>query len=374
MKKVSFLLLSLSFLFLTPITAQAFSTEVNDNIYIGKNEAVDGNFYATGKSITIDGVVSGDVICAAQTITINGIVEGDIIAAAQNINFNGDVKGNIRVMANYLNVNGVVGKNLNVFSSVTTFSKNSKIAWDAVIFSNASEIRGIIEGNLHGSISDTVITGKIGRNVDLIIDEKGSNSSLVINKEAVIAGDLNYTSLTDASIESESSIAGQINKTQAQKKSFNWSVFVWMRIFGIFSALLVALAMWFLWEDGVSKSLANINRKWGLNLLSGLIIFGTILFASVIMAITVIGLPLAFVLLIMGATVFYLGKIISAIFVGNFLVSYFTKKKLPVLSIVIGIIIAWLLFSIPYVGWILSLIALLLGGGALLAVLKEKLT
>lgn len=373
MKKSLLLSLAVIALIAIPMAAKAYSMESSDNIYIGKNETIEGNLYAAGQSITVDGTVNGDVIGAAQTITVNGTVNGDIIGAAQTINFNGDVKGNIRAAANYLNINGSIGKNLNAFSAVTVLSRNSKVAWDALIFADTAEARGIVEGNLHGAVSSAIIAGKIGRDVDLKIEGQKGAQSLVIDKEAVIAGNLNYTSASDANIESQSSVAGQVNKTQPQKASFNWSAFLWMRIFGIFSALLVAFAMWFLWRGGVEKSLSSIKNKWGINLLNGLVILGTLLLSCIILAITFIGLPLAAILAVIGAVLFYFGKVVAAIFVGNFIISFFTKKKFSTAAIVLGVVVIWMLCAIPFIGWLICFAAALLGGGALAEILKGKL-
>ncbi len=374
MKKVLLFLAAFIFLWSVPMTAKAFSVESRDNIYVGKNETIEGNLYAVGQSITIDGTVNGDVIGAAQTITVNGAVNGDIIGAAQALNFNGDVKGNIRAAANYLNINGSVGRNLNAFGAVTVLSQNSHIAWDVLVFSVSAEVRGIIEGNLHGAVSKALIAGKIGHDVNLKIDGKKGEQSLVVNKEAVIAGNLNYTSLNNAVIESESSVGGQVLKTQPKNNSFDWGAFIWMRIFGIFSALFIGLALWFLWKDGVEQSLQGIKNKWGLNLLNGLIILGVLPLACVILVLTFIGLPLALILAVLGIVFFCLGKVIFAIFVGHLALSYLTKKKMPVISMAIGILVVWLLCAIPYVGWLFSLTAMILGGGALAETLKKKLT
>jgi len=373
MKKSLFLSLAFVFLLSIPMAAKAYSMEASDNIYIGKNETIEGNLYAAGQSITVDGTVNGDIIGAAQTITVSGTVNGDIIGAAQTINFSGDVKGNIRVAANYLNINGSVGRNLNAFSAVAVLSQNSKVSWDTLIFADVAEIRGIIEGNLHGAVSSAIIAGKIGRDVDLKIEGQKGGQSLVIDKEAVIAGNLNYTSKNDANIESASSVTGQINKTQPQKAAFDWSTFVWMKMLGIFSALLVAFALWFLWKNGIEKNLSKIKNKWGLSLLNGLIILGVLLISCIILAITFIGLPLAILLAAIGAILFYLGKVVVAIFIGNFVMSFITRKKFPTAAIVLGVVIIWMLCSIPFVGWLIGFASALLGGGVLAETLKEKL-
>ena len=85
MSKIKFLFIIICFgLFLIlPTTVMAFVVKTGDSIYVAADEIVDGNFYAAGNSITIEGNIVGDVIgVAAQTINISGRVEGDVICAA----------------------------------------------------------------------------------------------------------------------------------------------------------------------------------------------------------------------------------------------------------------------------------------------------
>ncbi len=373
MKKILPLLFACALFLTLPLAAKAYSVESRDNIYVGKNETIDGNLYAVGQSITVDGTVNGDVIGAAQTITVNGSVGGDVIGVAQAFNFNGDVKGNIRAAANYLNINGSVGRNLNAFASVLVLSQNSHVAWDALIYSVSAEIRGTVDGTLHGASSEALIAGKIGHDVDLAINGHRGPQALTIDKEAVIAGNLNYTAFDAANIESQSSITGQTTHAAPAAIHFDWSAFIWQLIFKIFSAIFVALALWFLWRQGVEKSLKSIQEKWGLNLLNGLIILGVLPLASIILMVTLIGLPLAVILLALGVIFFYLGKIVCAIFVGQLLLNLITKKKYPVGALVLGIVALWIVCSLPFIGWLASLGAMILGGGALAEILREKL-
>lgn len=373
MKKILPFLLFSVFLLSAPLAAKAFSVESRDNIYVGKNETVEGNLYAAGQSITVDGVVNGDVIGAAQTITVNGVVNGDLIGAAQSLNFNGEVKGNVRVAANYLNINGSVGRNLNAFSSVIVLSQNSKVAWDALILGVSAEVRGIIEGNLHGEVSKALIAGKIGHDVDLKVSGKRGVTSLIIDKEAVIAGNLNYTSIDRANIESASSVSGEVKQITPENIGFDWSMFIWKKIFGIFSALFVGLTLWFLWRSGVKKSMAAIKDKWSLHFINGLIILGVLPLACLVLALTFVGIPLALILLFLGIIFFYLAKIIGAIYLGHWLLKFITKQQRSVLAILLGVTVVWLLCSIPFIGWLLSLALMILGGGALAETLRKKL-
>jgi cytoskeletal protein CcmA (bactofilin family) len=124
---------SLAFVLAIPATAKAFSVKTGDSIYIPQGEVIDGNLYAAGASITIDGDVQGDVICGAQTLNINGKVGGDVICGAQSININSEIGGNVRVGAQSVNIKGSVARNVNVAGGVIVLDKDASVGWDMLV-------------------------------------------------------------------------------------------------------------------------------------------------------------------------------------------------------------------------------------------------
>ena len=211
MKKNIFRILLGLALFLLPFTAvKAASTKAGDNIYVSKDEIVNGNLYAAGQSITIDGNISGDLIAAAQTINVNGRIEGDIIAASQSITINGEVGGNVRVAGNSLSINGTVARNVNAFGADVIFGANSRIGWDAYVAGANLESRGTIDGSLSGWAGKALITGNIGKDLNLKL--ANSNAVLTIEPGAVINGNVTYTAKNPAQISNKAEIHGQVNQ------------------------------------------------------------------------------------------------------------------------------------------------------------------
>ena len=64
MKKI-ICLLAFSFLFFVPSISQAYVIKSADFIYVAKDEIVEGNLYFSGKSINVEGQVTGDLIGVA---------------------------------------------------------------------------------------------------------------------------------------------------------------------------------------------------------------------------------------------------------------------------------------------------------------------
>lgn len=353
----------------------AANLEAGNNVYITKDQIISGNFYATGDTITVDGVINGDLISAAKTINVNGKIDGDIISVAQNINVNGEVGGNIRVAANSFNLNGTVSRNLNALANDLVLGPNSKIGWDALIMSVNTEIRGTIEGSLTGQIAQGLIAGKIGKNVNLYLSDS-SKQSLVVSSGTVIGGDLNYTSKNSANISDKATISGKVLQKDLPIKNINWAqIYLWANLFAIFSALVVGLVLIFIGKNISEKILSKMEKTPTKLILPGLIISLILPPIAFLLLFTVIGIPLAMIIFAWWLIMTYIAKIFTAILVGHVLIKQFNKKDAtPLLgSLVLGVVICWLLFTIPFVGWIFSLIAVWLGLGGIWSYASSQL-
>ncbi len=363
-------------LFLFPLAAvKAADARTGNTVYIPKEEIVNGNLYAVGETITIDGTISGDLITVAQTVTVNGRVEGDVIALGQDIFINGSVGGNIRIAGNTLNINGDVARNVNVFGAKVVLGPDSHIGWDVYVVGANSEIRGTIDGSLGGQAGQALITGKIGKNVNLKLSGD-SHTDLTITSEAIINGDVTYNSKNAASISPKSSIAGKVQQQSAETKKSNsaW-LWLWQKLFSVFSALAVGLVLIFIGKNISAKILGKISESPAKMLLPGLVIMFILPPIALVLIFTLIGIPLALMIGAWWISATYIAKIYAAIFIGQFILKKIMVSKESSLSwsLILGVIISWLIFSIPYVGWVISLFAAWLGLGAIWFYTTEQL-
>ncbi|MFA5131594.1 MAG: polymer-forming cytoskeletal protein [Patescibacteria group bacterium] len=366
--KITKILLFLALILLPLGAAHAFDTKTGNSIYIAKDQIVSGNFYAAGNTITIDGNISGDLIAAAETINVNGRVEGDIIAAAQTINVNGEVGGNIRVAGSSIDLNGSVARNVNAFGSNILLGTSSDIGWDAYVAGATIESRGNIAGTLSGNAGRALIAGKIGKDVNIKISEDSKSEGLIISPDTTINGNVNYTAKNPAQVAGSASVSGVIHQTVPETKAHNWlAAWAGVKLYTIFAALAVGLILIFLGKKITPKIIAKIDEKHWRTFLPGLIIMFIVPPIALFLAFTFIGIPLALILMALWLVAIYLAKIFTAIFVGQTILQTLTKNHNPKLiwSLILGVIITWLLFAIPFVGWIIGLIAIWLGLGGL---------
>lgn len=351
------------------------ASDSSNQILIAENDVVSGNLMAASKNITVDGTVSGDIIAAAQSITINGRVEGDVIVAGQNVVINGEVGGNIRVIGNSVTINSQVARNLNAIGADVVLGKDSRVGWDAMIIAASAQVKGVINGALDSYVQNLIISGKIGKNVNIKANNKNQAPKIIITRDTIINGDLNYIAPTPAEIESGASISGQMNyQAPVIQKKNTVSTWLWARFFSILSILLIGLIFLFILTKHTNNVLRLMKSHFGKSFLIGAIVFLIIPPLSLVLAITIIGLPLAMILISLWLAGIFMTKALMAIFLGNLLIKdVFKKPQAPLFwSLIFGTIIISILFALPLVGWIISLLTIWLGLGGILSYVANQ--
>ncbi len=364
-------IICLVFAAMIPVAAKAFSSKTGNAVYVSGSETVNGNFFAAGQTITVDGRVTGDVICAGQVININGVVEGDIIGGGQTININGQVNGSVRVAGSSININGKIARNAMLFGSNIYLGDESSVGWDVFMAGATGAIRGKIGRGLKGNAASMVISGEIKNDVFLQLD-KSSKSTLIIGQGARIGGNLNYTAGKEAEIADKAIISGEViyNVPEAKtfKKPASWMKFwIWGMIYSIFAAIVIGLVLVTLWKDRIKNLTDGMTNKVGRSIGWGAIIMFLTPVAVVLLFMTVIGIPLGLILIGIWIIALFISKVIAGIAIGQIVFAkIWPKKKFSLIwPMVAGIVVSWIIFSIPVIGWMLSLVAVWWGLGSL---------
>lgn len=377
-----FILLCLSFMLVVPFTVLAFEVKTDDVVYIDQDETVEGNLYAAGANITVDGTVTGDVFCGGQTVNINGRVEGDVICAGQSVNINGEVGGSVRAAGNTVNINGTVARGVQAFGASVILGKGASVGWDMLMAGATGEIRGKIGRGLHGAAANVVIGGEIGQDVRLKLDEKiqaekrgigfekKEKSPLTITDEAVINGSLIYSSSREGLIAEGASIAGEVKhnlpKIKPAKKKMALG-YAWGKLYSIFAALVVGLVLISLWGKEIKKLTDKMLNKVGASIGWGIVVMFITPILAILLLITLIGIPLAFIMMAVWLIALYISKILVGILIGRSILEKLWKKQKESLiwAMIIGIVATWIVFSIPVIGWLLCLVAVWWGLGGI---------
>lgn len=368
------ILLTAFFALIIALPLASSAKDKSQNVFIGEGQTIFGNLVKAGQIINIEADVPQDIIAVGQSVVINGNVKGDVLAAASSIRINGDVEGNIRVAGSNVEINGRVGKNLNAFGANVVLGEDSEIAWDVVAYGGSVEVRGKINGRMDGGGGSIIIAGGIGKGGKLSLGD----GKLSILSPAIIGDSLEYVSEEKAEVADGAQIAGELKQTAPEVKSktgkSGWTPFWWFsKVVSLFGLFVVGLVIVGVCKKRTAKVFDKMFKKPGQSILWGIVYAIATPIVLFLLLFTVIGIPLSLIGFALYLISLYLAKVFAGIAIGILVLSKIKKKNdiSLMLAMVLGLIILILLKSIPFVGWIIGLVAMWWALGAIVAAKKE---
>ena len=377
-KKLIFSLIIVATVFtLLPLKSSlAAEVRTGDTVYVAKDQIIDGNFYAAGNNLTIEGEIKGDVICAGQSVTINAKVGGDILCVADTLNITSAVNGNVRVVGKNVTFDGSAARNFNAAASNLVIGQEALIGWDAVAAAATSEIRGVINGNLHGAFGKLLLGGQVAKNVELKMSpktDKGQQSNLTISDQAKIDGDLIYSANREGNI-NKNRVNGKIVRNPYQDNSGAWlAAYFAGRLIAIFSALILGLILISLWREKIIKLTDKLKSNYWPAIGWGALLVIFVPIACLLLMLIIIGIPLALILGGLWLIAMFISKILVAILGGRLLFAKLREKESEklLLEMTVGVVLLWLIFSIPIFCPLVETLAIFAGSGLLWLSFKE---
>lgn len=342
--------------------------EFSDLVILPADAVVAGDYFAFGDSIEISGTVKGDLYVAGGQVFIDGKVEGDVVAAAGSMDISGEVMQNIRAIAGQIHLSGYVGHNIALAAG------NAQIAPSAVI-----------EGNLVCGAGNVDLSGKLGSNVSIAASNLRISSHISKNlrcyvsdmrltSKARIGGNFEYRSNSLAYIDSKAVIEGLIIRHPSLFEDLFKGTFlrglllgskVAVTLMNFLYSLAIGLILIKIFPKRLESALASLKQKPWSSFAVGLLLLVLLPLASLILLMTVLGVPFALTLIALNIIGFYTAKVFTIFWASDAVLSRFTLlKKNKGLSFTIVLVFYFALTAIPFFGFILSFFCMLIGLGA----------
>ena len=395
MKKIIVFLLAVSvilFISAAPLWAldsekqddSSFSTRFNDDLYV------------FGSDLFITEDVAGDLVMAGGRINVDGNTAQDLMVAGGMITINGDVGDDIRTAGGTINISGDVEDDLLGVGGQISISEASVIGGALVLTGGTLDIACTVEDNAILSGETITISGKIDG--DVKIDDV---ESLKITGSAEITGDLVYSSSTRANISDDAVISGEVKETIVKEVKpetlkdgrtlgavftatyYGGKIIAFLGLFILGIILILAIPGFFQKFNDRMKNNLGYCVGGGAIVLFGVPIASSIIFIlSILLFITIIGSGLGIVamasnviMLIVYGLLIYFSTVFLSYLLGRVILSKTSlnmdKYGWKVLAYLIGLVIIMIVYSIPFVGWIIRFAGILFGLGGLSLILKD---
>ncbi|OGD67826.1 hypothetical protein A3F08_01535 [Candidatus Berkelbacteria bacterium RIFCSPHIGHO2_12_FULL_36_9] len=342
----------LALVFGTAVSASAFQLvtgqDDDPNVTLEKDKIADDNYAAFGNSIRIDGSVGGDLITAGNQIEINGDVDANVFAGSNSVILNSKIRRDFIVGANDVKISkqAVIGGNLYVGSANVV-------------------IDGEVKGTVYAGTGSLTINGKVGKEI------KANVGLLKLGPTSEVNGDISYTSDKKAVVSKGAKYTGKLEQKETPKglAKVNLKESALDSLMSLLSAILVVILLILLFPKKLESLNSYLELNFWRSLGFGFLALIAIPILTVILFLTIIGVPLGLITLGIFILMIYLSKIICAYYFGNIISK---GSWSPIWSCVLGLVILAALSLVPIINGIVGFIALLVGLGAMTMLMFEK--
>lgn len=293
-----------------------------------------------------------------ESITIDSPVNDDIFAVGSVVNINAPVDSAI-----------VAGGVVNV---------NAPISGDLILAGGQVVLRSDIGGKLVAAGSRINISSKVQRNAVLMGEDISMLPGTTVGRDALIGakrfsnqGSINGTLTVAAEQFENNGTAGRVEFQKIESRREDTSFMSFFHLLSTIGFLLLGLLglRAFPWLFRASE--AKMLRDPAIETLVGFMAIIVSLFLAVILAIMIVGIPIALMLLLLLAVGIMLSGLLVSFTLGRRVMSLLKIGAGSSVAFILGYVILNILFLLPYIGWIVMLVSVSMGVGALLYVVRD---
>jgi hypothetical protein len=361
MKKILFsLILILTAFSITahPALAKVVASE-EGTVTVAKSEVINDDLFIGAKAVSINGTVNGDIFIGAETVNIDGVINGNLHVGASSVYLSGQVKGSVYIGAGSVNVSGAaVDRSLIIGSGNANLDKSTTVGGTVIAGAGNLMLNSTVKRHVIMGAGDAVLGPETKIQRDLYYAVGNEDGELNIPSSASISGNV-FKPEEEINMPKKEEAERQLNSAIKGAK-------IGVAVGGLLSALLIGYLYLTFFGGHFVKTSEYLSANFWKSLGFGFLVIIMALPALILMAVTLIGIPLAGITFLVLLIYWYLAKIIVAMSLGKWLMSKFNAKKSgQFMAFALGLFILYLLKFVPIVSVFAGMITLWSGLGAL---------
>lgn len=304
--------------------------------------------FLVGQSVEVNTAAVNDIYTISNDATFNNTIDGDLFAAGNTIVVNEDatVSGSVRVTGNDITLNGLVNRNVLVMGNTVHIGSNAVLMGNVSIFAKEVTIDGTIAG------AARIEASKVNGSGDILADSS-------ITADSIVLGNLSDESLVHAHASDHRDRADISNQ---HKHDMMW----WIATF--FFSAAVGIILILLFPRSFQNGARVLNKRPFLIAWRGLVILCVTPVAALLLCFTLIGIPFALIGMLMYGLMILVAHMWTGYWIGNKLLhdTHVQNERLnTILLFIVGLFIISAASQAPFIGMLVSVVAVIIGIGAL---------
>lgn len=337
-------------------------------------QALGGDVFVAGGSVSVNQPVRGDLIVTGGNVDVDATVAGDALAFGGKVRLGSDVGGSVYGAAGQVNINAKVERNVRVAGGQVELGPKSEVGGNLSVAGGQLRLQGAVRGEVRSAGGRILIDGPVGGDVVAF------NGRIELGPHARIAGKLRYRSDEELQRDPAALVTGGIeklaplvakgertgNEARHARAGPGAAGAVWtLGMIVMAGALLAAL-------PAFSATLARtLRQRPGASLLLGFIWLVCLPVAAVVLAITLVGIPLALFALAFYAALMPIAYVTTGVGLGDWILQRWLPHRAGrlsarIIAAALVLVALALVGAVPVLGAALGFLALIAGLGALL--------
>ncbi len=383
--------LILIYIFLQCLVLQATDVKGGERVEITNSQTQD--LYVGGGEISLDASIHGDMVVAGGEIYIRDSIILDLIAAGGEIYIQNYIGDDVRAAGGEIEISGMIYGDVVVAAGELKISKEAVIKGDLIIAGGDIKMHGTVQGRvlLKGGKADVfgvvkgpievvagelVMNGKVGEEAILIANHIKLGESASFGGSVRYwheGGEIDFGDALDGGIATfDPKLKDKISDVEWEILGKMWLLSWIIRVLG--ALLIIVLLMW-AFPKVFAQTGEWVNQEFFSSAGWGLFYFLGLPIACAICIITFIGIPIGVFGIFFYAFSVLFSHILAAIVFTEAANYRYDRnwKKIQIVfiawAVYIGIkILSW----IPFVGWLIGILAALVAVGAMIYVITHN--
>lgn len=343
-------------------------------------KTIQSDYIKTGEQVQIDGTIEGDAFLAGGLVRVNGNIDGDLFVLGGKVSVNGTVGNSVRIVGGDVVLNGEVGRNALLICASCVVTKEASVSGSLLVAGGNGEVSAPVIGKGFRYFGGRLYLDSPINNEAFVV----ANQDFILGPRASISGDLKYSGKNQAVISKGATVAGRISyESLDRNESFPGffgargyiDLFEKIRPLVDFGGFIVSVFLGViflgLFPKYFEKTAVAIEKQavasFGWGLLA--IVIGPLI--MILLAITIIGIPVSLLLVLVGYIAFMASQFVMAFVIGRKILLKKAGERRG-WAITLGLLIFYLVGLIPIIGRVFYLSLIVLGLGGMIISYRHK--
>lgn len=339
---------------LAPTPAEAFEVLRGEDCEVAAGRVIaDDVLLMCEREARIAGTIRGDLYYLAQRVTITGRVEGDVMGISEQLEIPGSVGLSVRGAAQRISVEGSVGRGFAGAGQRLTIAAGAEVGGTVLAAGERIAVSGRVGRDLRAAADRITVNAAVGGDLRVVGDK------LTLGPEAQITG---VGRFTGPEAPDRHARAGAVEWVRPEASGTDpWGA-AGSVVWGFSMAFLLGLALLLL-APGPVTGVAAVGTRPLVPLLFGIVLFVGMPFAALLLALSMVGLPLAGMTAGLWLFLVYAARIAAALVIGQAILGLGATVGQRLLRLALGLGILTVAYEVPVAGMVLWLLTMFFGLG-----------